>query len=396
MAMTDKMLTREVLCFAKKEDTWGTLVVPTATDPLFTIGRPVMKQQVDLIDDAQLKDTRSFEKPIKGKYPPGEFSIPVYMKANSNGSLAHIPDAGVLLECTFGSVSSETGVHTYSLANTLSGFSLWKKEGDLIYTASGCIINRAEFRIPGDGIGEMTFSGQFKQLSWGGLDTCSGSVSATDTSLTLTSNSFYFSEGAKIQFGDDDNSGSGYTITAINHTTKVVTFTPQAAVGCSDGATVQHIWPSSSPTEEGDPIYAKLGMCKVDQPGGTAATTDFKILNGTIVVENNAKVLADEKDNSRWPSTTSFPGRRRVNVTLESYLYGNRLQFWGFSHEQPRRVYVRMNVGSTNGEIFQINVPQTVPNMPDISGDEEGIFAVEGQGVASSATANDEISFICT
>jgi len=377
-------LANEEEIYVKKESTEGTLVYPTATDYLLAVGVSAFGQDVEFIDDEQIRGGRSRLSPIKGRVHPGNWSFTTYVKPS--GTKGTAPEADVLFECLLGKkvVNAGTSV-VYSLDSdiNLPSFSLWVKKGHTAFAMAGCTVNVGEFTISGSEIGQIAWSGQFMKWYEAGSAKLTQAVNPSDTTCVVDKAERFSDEKIKIKFTNDDNGGNGYTITSIDYTTNTITFTPgYAGSGESAGDWVLPWWPTSG-TEVGTPVHGKLGICKIEN-------VDTKVLSSTITITNNIKYYEDEKNGQLYATTYEAIGWRDVNGTLTLFFYKGAKGYFYRAENQVQNALI-VPCGDTAGKIMEISCPQIEYRTPTLSGDEEIIMELPFIAVGTAAQ-DDEIT----
>ena len=385
MAMADVSLAREQAVFVVVESTFGTLVVPSATDAVFVTEQMDHPGGPEFLDDEQIRDTATHTSQLKGRWNPGSWNLTMYNKPSTGATTA--PEIDALLEGLFGASSTTASDRVrYTLGTSYNSYSIWRKIGHTVYQLAGCVVQQGVFRIAGNEFTTVQFSGQYARRYWAGSSTAQSAVSATDTTVTVGSgHAERFSTGSYIQLGTDTNSGSGYRITSINKSTDVLTFTPAAASGCSSGDTIRGYYPSSS-TEVGDPIYGKLGQATLD-------SGSFAILSAVVTVNNNIKLYTDEKNNSLYVSEYGAPNRRRIMVEMEAYHYKDYTKFHdGVDNQTQYNIVIPS--GDTVPYIHTWTIPRFELNADTVpTGDEEQVVTLSGYAVGTS-TGDDEATLV--
>lgn len=392
---------------------------------MLTAGEGVINQVLELLPDEQLRNGRSRRSPISGRYNPGTFSLPVYLKSpgssSENASCNNVPEANVLLISALGSasVATATATHTYALNARNPSFTLWVKKDYMVFAGVGCTCNKVKFDIKGNAVAMATFDGEFMQMIHGGntyLATAVTSASAT----TLTSidiphgDSDMFSVGMTIKIGTgsgsaNTSSGTGYKISAITRgataaTKDILSFACATAnlvitsgVGLVSGTgtpVVGYIPFSDGATqvERGVPLHGKSGLVIASATDGTDSLESILVLSATIDVTSAVKYSVDEKNGSYYAKDYFTSDFREVSGNMKLYLRETSAHYWkdAFSRKSFR---LELPVGDITGSIVTINCPKIEVESPTLSGANEIELDVNFKSVMS-AVMNDEITVV--
>lgn len=373
--------------FVVLESTEGILAYPTSSNKILAVGAATTNQEVEFLDDEQVRAERSRRTPIKARTNPGSWSFTTYVKPS--GSLGVAPEADVLLECLMGEKTvnpSTSVVYTFDSTSNLPSFSLWRKIGHTVFSMSGCTVNQGEFTIAGNEIAQIAWSGEFMRWRMAGTAYAASLVSPAAQTVTVDDATRFLGVGSRITVGADTKSGVGYTVSGINYATNVITISDVGGfvTGCAQGAAVAGWYPTSG-TEVGDPVHGKLGACTID---GTTAI----ILSGKITVVNNIKYYTDEKNNVLYPTVYGAPGFRDVTGTLQLYFYRNTSSYFYRSNVQMQDALI-LPAGNVAGKIMELSCPAIEYKSPTISGDEEIMLELPLTAVGNAGDDELAITF---
>jgi len=378
----DFAFSNEEECFAKLETACGTLVKPTPSDRIFSVGPVEFSQEQEFLEDEQIRPSASMLSKIKGKKNPGEWSMNTYVKPS--GTLGTPPEHSVLYTCGMGAETIDPGVDVqYTLENQLDSYSLWAKKGHTVFTFRGATVQSMEHGVSGDAISGVSWGGGYMEQGWAGTGTAHGTYVGAETDIVMKpKNSLRYTVGMFIEVDDEDNSGNGYEITAINYTTDTLTITPALAGAPTQGTDppVTPWWPTSG-AEVGEPVHGKLGMVTIDG-------ADAIVLSGNVTLSNNIKYYVDEKNNVFTAERFGRPGKRVVEGTLEAY-YMQQGPTYFYRAEYQIADALIIPAGNVAGYICELSIPYAEYGTPTISGDEEFNQTIPFSGVAS-ASLNDE------
>jgi len=372
----------EEQCFIKKEVTCGTLIKPTASDAIYTVGPLEFSQEQEFLDDEQIRAGASRLSPIKGRKNPGEWSCNTYVKPS--GTLGTAPEHDILFDCAMGNKTVNAGVSVvYTLENQLDSFSTWVKKGHTVFAFRGCAVQGAEFGVSGDTIAGVSWNGNYMEQMWAGTLQATGTYAGGEATITLpTKGAERYTANMYIEVGSDDNTGAGYLITDVNYNKDELTISP--VLGSAQGATPTIApWMPTASAEVGKPVHGKIGMVTVDGK-------DAIVLSASISLNNNVKFYIDEKNNLWTAERFGRPKLREVDGSLNMYFLKPGPSYFYRAEYQVSDALI-VPAGNVAGYIMQLSVPYAEYRTPTISGDEEFIQDVPFIGVASSSL-NDEFS----
>lgn len=391
-------LANEELLFAKKEDIEGTLIYPTDDDVVLAVGPATSNQEIEFLDDAQIRSRRSRLSQIKGRENPGAWNFTTYVKPS--GTLGDPPEADVLFECALGKRlragddGYDAGKVEYRLDSTsnLPSFSLIRKVGHTIFFMAGCTVNVMEASVAGNEIAQVAWNGEFMKWWMAGEDTLAEALSADDDHIHVADPTRFSDEKARVQIQRDNGTWDrgaddlGYLITSTNYTTGIMGISPniQAGGGGTAGNTIKG-WVPDAPSEKGSPIHGKLGVVTID-------LAQAIILTSTITLTNNIKYYVDMKSSKLYPTVYGAPGFRDVNGTLALYFYKNTTGYFYRSAYQIQDALM-IPAGNVASRRMKINCPYIEYKAPVLSGDEEVMIELAFTAVGST-TGDDELTVI--
>jgi len=377
-------LANEEQVFVKMEDPEGTLVYPAGTDAVLITAASAIGAEIEFLDDEQLRGGRSKLSPIKGRTTPGEWSMNTYIKPS--GTLGTDPEATVLFESLMGKKSgggnSTPVVYGLDADVNLPSFSLWVKKGHTVFGMEGCTVNTAEFTIAGGEIVSVVWGGNFMQWYRAGTAYAVGDVTGSASTVTVDdATRFSGKNRMKINLGADNNGGDGYVMTDINYTTNVITFSPIAAIGCSDGDAITGWYPVGA-AEVGAPVHGKITSVTIDDYPAT-------LLSCSISMTNNIKYYEDEMNQS-WYAKAYGAFMRDISATLSLYFRKPSTTYFYRSEYQIQDA-LKILVGDVDGKKCEFHMPQIEYRTPVLSGDEEVMMEIPVVAVAT-ATLDDEFT----
>jgi len=391
-------LAQEEQIYVIKESNEGTLEYPAITDCVLAVGVSAFGQNIELIDDAQIRDTRTRFSAIKGRVHPGDWSFTTYVKPS--GALGTAPEADVLYECLAGKKKVNAGVSVvYSSDSSINmpSFSLWVKKGHTVFCMWGCTVNVGEHTVTGAEIAQVAWSGQFMRWCWAGETKLVGAAASAQADVTVKNAEKYCNQLIKVAIYNsagttvvDDNGGDGYIIKSIDYANNVITMTTNLLIGGSNGDTLKPWWPASC-TETGRPVHGKLGICTISPKGG-ASPVDCKVLSAAITHTNNIKYYEDEKNGLLYADTYEAIGFRDIIGTLTLFFYKSGTKYFYRAEQQSQNALV-VPAGDTAGRILSISCPRIEYRTPTLSGEEEIMMELPFVAIGESGHEDEEISY---
>lgn len=354
------------------ETTPGTFVCPAAADTVIPTGDVKADQDSMKNTSKEKKNTRSQGKKLLGPTKAGEWSLPTYVKPS--GSLGVAPVPGVLLEAAIGkeTIVASTSV-TYGLAginDPIPHVSILVKDGSMVKALAGCSCDKMSSPVNAADEFEATFSGNFMKMVIAGTDQLDGAITGTTTPVTeIPLKSAYgyrkYDIGAKINIGTDDNSGTGFTITAINEGANSFTISPACETDQDDGATIEGWTPDI--TEAGEIIHGAYGQMEVSLDGGSTYT-GVDIQSASPEITNGFKVLEDEKTGDGLPKKTVIDGDRVISLAINEYFDSTCTVDFNMSKKLNVRA-IKLPVGNIAGKRCRFEFPVCTNDAPNVSGD---------------------------
>jgi hypothetical protein len=374
-------LANEEQLFVKKEQVEGTLVYPTATDMVLAVGAATTNQEIEFLDDAQVRARRSRSTPIKARTNPGSWSFNTYVKPS--GVAGTKPETDVLWECLMGDNTPTPNVkidYTLDSTTNLPSFSLLRKVGHTVFYMAGCTVNQGEVNVSGADIASVAWSGQFMKWYRAGHSILATTTAAPDDHIHVDDATRY-TELSRVTIGSATNTGLGFLVTGVNYTTNTLAISPAVGAVVNSGSAVEAWFPANG-VEVGAPVHGKLGYLTID-------TNTAIVLSATITINNNIKYYTDLKNGLVVPTIYGAPGFRDVSGTLRLYFYKNMPTYFYRSDYQIQDALI-VPAGSVAGKIMEISCPKIEYKTPVISGDEEIMIELPFTAVGGAA-GDDEI-----
>jgi len=375
--------------FVVPETTKGTLVAPAAGNYIIPVGLAAMNQSPSFTDSEEIQNTRDIMDRFQDRMPAGEWSFPIYCRPS--GAAGTAPMEKELLEALFGTetIVGATSV-TYTQAIEKPSVSIWVKNDHTVFFASGATVSSARFSVATKGALKIDLSGKFMQMGIVGTQDLAAAAIATATTGTVDDASCY-SVGGKIEFYDvsagtvDDNSGAGYTISGVNTTTNVLTFTPGLADGFDIDDTVRPWLPTG--TVVGSPVENRKTTASIN-----SVSTNVKKFD--ISVEDPAAYLEDEITTSDYVEDY-VEDTRKISGSIGLVFRANDAKYF-IDNVAGANIPLSLVVGTTAGSIVTISMPNCSLDVPKTQ-DSSPTVALDIPFVAlGNTTGEDSMSIAFT
>lgn len=376
---------RESAVLAIAETTFATEVKPTASSGVPSIGEIQVSQPLGFVPDPQRRLTYSPRPDIPGRYDPGVIQgLQMLIKPRAVGTA---PDGGVLLKTFWGRETIVGGTSvTYSplrMIDTRPSATVWVRDGHAVYRCLGTLLNQADLPIRADNspeaLHQVGLAGTFAELRWTGTDELAVAIPSTGgggvTTMTLKSAKKY-TINSYVEIGALTNAGAGYQITAVDYGTNVVTFTPAiVSIAVAVDSLVKPWWPTTS--ENGTIIHGRKGIA-------TRGGSNLSVMSGSIQYGFPVKLLNAEKNGLDFANRFSSPALRDLQCNLEVLFDANAGRYW-YDVKTGVLADVICPWGTVSGERSTLTVKNHLVKGNPVTGNEERIMALNGNGYASSS-----------
>jgi hypothetical protein len=187
-------------------------------------------------------------------------------RAYSGSAVTHATGSSVLLASTF-----------YKQASTSPSFSLWVETDHLVQGLSGCTVNSAKLSLSNEDAVSIEFTGNGMRMVWAGTSAMAARAASSATHITVD-DAKIFSVGGVIQnsTGGYHNGSTGYSITAINTTTNVMTISPAISAAWATDNVICGYLPSATVIGS-DPIESRYCAVKINNVAGYFKSGDLTI-----------------------------------------------------------------------------------------------------------------------
>jgi len=404
-----------------------------------TSGEGQINQELELLDDKQLRNGRSKKTPIAGRLNPGKYSFPTYIKTAPNNataigykcaslSAAHmaLPEVDTLLEAAIGA-KSMTGTFAAGVSSVTKikyepnnlkqkTFTLYLKKDHSVFCGVGATVNTLKIDVKGSDVANYSFDGEFMKMYKAGTATLAAAATALDTTVTLAAGTAErFDVGMPIEFVTaagvrQNNTKAGWRVLSISG--DVITLSEAVGVDLAIGDTIRGYIPYSDDaeyTERGIPLHGKSGKLRFRVTGAAGATTDLTVLDASITINNNIKYSNDEKNGSMVAKDFFNSDFRVLDGTLSLYFREKDIKFFNDAINQ-NKYELFIPVGSvdevqlgTDGTIQKlaanggglgvvVKLPHIEVKSPMMAGENEITMTVNFSALSTPTANDDEIS----
>lgn len=371
---------REIAAFVKAETVAGTLVFPAGSDAIYIAGNPELTQQPSYTDSPEFANTLDITARAQDQTPDGRWSLPVLLRAS--GTAGNPPQHGTLYEALMGNVDDQATYVDYVESQSKGAFSLWWATGPICLFARGCTVSEAKVTINNKGWPTIAFSGGLMEMGHAGVTQLSGAHSVADTTI-LVDDASLFSVGARIWnvTADDDNTSSGYAVTAVDTSTNILTITPGISGAWGDRDEIKWFLPTAAPATS----YAiESRLTTITVAGVTKTVKSIDLTIGAPV-----QYLTDEITTSGFPSAyleqqRAIKGTVNLNVRPADVTYLTALS---------GTVAVAVTVGNVAGKKATFTLPYAALDIPSVSVQEPVEFGLTFTALGSAGEDSATIRF---
>jgi len=313
----------------------------------------------------------------------GKWNMKAYIRP---GAVGVAPDIGPFLKAGYGTETIVGGTSvTYVLDdNAPTGIQLCEKTGDYLFQmASGAWVEQIEVEGQGNQAPMISASGGYARHVW--VQGCT-IASGSGTSVILTAvHAGNVSEGAIVKFGSEDNSGAGYTVTAVSADGVTLTVDPTLAGAVSNEDEVAPVLATGTTT--GSPINGVQDSLTFDAIAMGPITSKYSIATG---------IHGLDKESTADRANRLARGPRRVTTAHQVY-YLDRTTgpLAGMAWNGLERAIVHRMGPTTAAAKCTANVLKCKLGVTQISPPEaeETVFSINGKA-HQSATAADEHTLV--
>ena len=321
----------------------------------------------------------------------GQWSATVALSTRGATAPGSAPNWSDFAAAAFGveTINVDTSV-VYTLSDTvLQSLAIRERVSTYLYQAAhGCWVESMELDFTQNAIPKLSFSGGFATYAWCYNPTVGANANAAATSVEVTAAHYGgISEGVIVKFGTEDNSGSGYTVTAVDWSAGTIAISPGLANGISQNDAIVPIWPTNT--------YVSAVPVAGTQQALTINGVTLPVASAKITLATGIHGLDKTSDR---PERLSH-GQRRVTFDFQCY-YEDQVTAppLGLALGQAtngdtvvgRDIDLRIGA-DTAGVRAKFSIPNGVCNVNEISvpGSEETMINITGTALQNSAALDE-------
>lgn len=374
---------REIVCFVVKESTQGTLAFPSGSHAIYLAGNPEINQQPLYTNSPEIVNTLDVLARVQDMTPAGTWSIPALVRPS--GTQGMVPPHDVLFECLAGAKDVQASYVDYLPSLTKDSFSIWWGTGPLCRFAKGCTVSDMRLTITNRGYPQITFSGGLMWAGFAGRTQMAANAAASDTTISVDDAS-RFSVGARIWNvdADDNNSGQGYEVTAVDTSANTLTISPGIADagGWSVDEEIAWFLPDASPATS----YAVAAKDTTITIGGvTKAVKSIDLTISSPVMYLEDEITTESHPISYLEQQRNLRGEVSLNVRPADLTY--------FKDPGDSRVAVQVVCGSEDGKRMTVTFNYAALEIPSLNVQEPIEMRLGFQALGSSGEDSFSIRF---
>lgn len=368
------------VAFFVAESTAFTAEKPAAANAVrvtdFSFGQPVGRAVVP-----DRKGTRSRMERGALRQPVVPWSLSGILRPSDAAGTA--PDMGDIIKHAFGTeaVSASTSV-TYSFLKDMTALtaSIYGGLSSFQQGVRGAIVQSLSINWSGDDAVQWSASGVGANVIQAGKTLANGGD--TSTSLVVD-DADYFTVGALIQIGGDDNSGAGFQVTAVNYTSNTLTI--DTSHTWLDNDAVEPFLPAG--TYAGNPLYTPAGSISFDN--GSTTTRD---ISGSLTVNTGIDLLNNEHGSSE-ATDVILTGMREVDMSLDFYVKEDETYLMSEWRRKVSQDIIKV-LGDTAGSRLKINMNTAEIDPADVSQGDDGAARYSANIIALGSSGEDECTLV--
>lgn len=379
-------LRRNLTVFVMPETTAGTLVVPSASGLLIPVGLPIINQTPSYTDSDEIKNTRDTLGRFQDRMGVGTWNLSVYSRPS--GTAGSAPQEANLLTTLLGleTVTASTSV-AYTQMMEKPSVSIWVLYDNTLRFCAGATASDLKISAETKGALKLDFSGEFMTSGVVGTQGLAAAVVALDTTATCDDASC-FSVGGLVEFYNvsadsvDDNSSAGYTVTAVDVNTNVITVSPAIASAFSIGDVIRPFLPAG--TEVGTPIENRKSIININSVATNV--TKFDISINDPAVYNDSEIA---------PIESYISDRRKIDGSISLLMRQNDAKYFIDNLNDGMQVPLSLVLGTEAGSIVTVSMPTCAVDVPTIT-DSAPTIGLDMPFTALGSAGEDSLSITFT
>jgi len=384
----------DLRAYFRTESAFGTAVLPTAATALRVTEATFERPEGRAIPNDR-RGTRSRMARTAARQPPIAWTLSGIFRPSD--ALGTAPEMGDLIKHAMGkeTVSASTSV-AYTLLKDMTvgaldspgSATILAYQGDVMAGCSGAIVQSLAFSWSGEDYITWTASGEAQKYIEGARDLANG-AGASATSL-IVDDADNYRVGTVLEIVDDttevsqdDGSGAGLQVTAVNYTTNTLTITPAAT--WSDNDRVIPFAPAG--TFVGTELFGVDGSVSLDGGSSTLDTT------GGSVTINTGLSLLNSSFGQTQPEEILNNGMREVTCNID-FIADTTNTYLGKEMARKTAYDVQIILGDTAASRVKINMDNVEFDPGAYDSPEEDVVRWSSAGIALGTSGEDEIDLM--
>lgn len=235
--------------------------------------------------------------------------------------------------------------------------SVWMEFDHFVSFMSGCVVTQATFPMSNTGGQAVTVSLQGRKMGWAGTTHIASVSGAVVTLEDGGADAYTVGAIIKNKTKADDNSGTGYTVTAVNASANTITLNATPSDWAEDDVLAPWL-PEAQAI--GSPIESRDARVYVSGVMGRRREGELQIGTPTTFTSE----IGDE-----YPGENA-DGKREISLTGGLYFRREDAQEFGRGY-RGYELPVQLTLGDTAGKTFSASLPRMRFNTPTLSTDGE-------------------------
>jgi len=245
--------------------------------------------------------------------------------------------------------------------------SVWMEFDHFVSFMSGCVVTQATFPMSNTGGQSVAVTLQGRKMGWAGTSVISSVSGAVVTLEDGGADAYTVGGIVWNKTKADDNSGAGYTVTAVNKTANTITLNATPSNWAADNVLAPWL-PEASAI--GTPIESRDARVYVSGVMGRRREGELQVSTPTTFTSE----IGDE-----YPGENA-DGKREITLTGGLYFRREDAQEFGRGY-RGYELPVQITLGDEAGKIFSASLPRLRFNTPTLSTDGE-FLTLEQDGYA--------------
>jgi hypothetical protein len=384
--------------YIKEESVRGALIAPGNADFFYTLGGSAVNFS-QAFGASPVRSGRHNKNVIREKKML-EWSIVTHIDVDTtqvSAGFASFPPALRLLFKSLLGFEGSTPVPKFNSSTDPSVTFSIHEVGDMwSKQAPGCFVQGCEVSLPGDGVSQLSWSGNGKESFTVGIGKTIVSNNGANTVTVGLGEGKRFPVGSQVMLIENDGVtrsadtpvGTPRKVTSVSG--DVVTI-DGAVLADADGSTTPQFlcyYEPDAPVAIDNPQVGLVGtFVSTTVPGANC------IRSATVSIQNNHELVdycwgKDSLSGALFVAAS----RLEVNATIEMNLNHELIEFYN-SVQKFEVSDLQFNLGDTASRYFRIALPKVYFNVPQISVPDSGSIPVsfEGLSVQTAEDAADEV-----